>query len=434
MDFVFLLALILLNGLFAMAEIALVTARRSRLQRLADEGDKPAALAVRLGEDPTRFMSTIQIGITAIGILNGIVGEAAFAAPLAQWMMGFGMEEGLASGLSTTLVVVLITYLTIVLGELVPKRIGQASSEKIARIMAGPIALLATLSRPFVALLTLSTKAVLGLFGKQEVSSADLTEDDIHAMLIEGSESGLIEKHEHDMVRKVFALEDRPIATLMTPRGDIVWLNVEDGLDENLQKVLDANHSRFPVCQGGLHQMLGVISAKRLLRQRMQGEIVDLLTNLQPGVFVPESMTGMKLLDQFRQSGVQIVFVVNEYGDVMGLVTLQDVLEALTGEFHSPRGAENDAWAVQRTDGSWLLDGLIPIPELKEHLGLKGVPEEDKNRYHTLSGMVMWLLGDVPKTGDIAHWEEWSLEVVDMDGNRLDKVLASRVPFGDDTG
>lgn len=433
MDFVFLICLILLNGLFAMAEIALVTARRSRLQRLADDGDRAAALAVRLGEDPTRFMSTIQIGITAIGILNGIVGEAAFAAPLAVWMMGLGLEAKLSSALSTTLVVVLITYLTIVLGELVPKRIGQASSEKIARIMARPIALLATLSRPFVALLTLSTKTVLSLLGKQETSSADLTEDDIHAMLIEGSESGLIEKHEHDMVRKVFALEDRPIATLMTPRSDIIWLDVEDDLEANLQKVLDADHSRFPVCQGGLQHIVGIISAKRLLRQRMQGEIADLLTNLQPGVFVPESMTGMKLLDQFRQSGVQVVFVVNEYGDVMGLVTLQDVLEALAGEFHSPRGAEHDAWAVQRSDGSWLFDGLIPIPELKEHLGLKNVPDEDKNRYNTLSGMVMWLLGDVPKTGDITYWSGWSLEVVDMDGNRLDKVLASRIPGTEDS-
>ncbi len=424
MDVLILIALILLNGLFAMSEIALVTARRSRLQKLAEAGDSPAALAIKLGAEPTRFLSTVQIGITAIGILNGIAGEAAFAEPLAVWLMANGFEPDTSSWVATTLVVVIITYLTIVLGELVPKRIGQSSAETIARLMAPPIALLALLSRPFVTLLALSTETVLRLLGMKQKSDADLTEDDIHAMLVEGSATGLIEKHEHDMVRKVFQLEDRPVSSLMTPRSDIVWLDADQPLDVNLERMMTSTHSRFPVCREVLHNMLGVISAKRLLRQCLQGESTDLTENLQPAVFVPESVTGMMVLDQFRDSGVQIVFVVDEYGEILGVVTLQDVLEALAGEFKSrdPR----EGWAVQRADGSWLLDGLIPLPELKDRLGLKTAPEEEKGHYNTLSGMMMLLLGDVPSTGALADWENWHFEIVDMDGNRVDKVLASR--------
>jgi putative hemolysin len=429
-DVLILAALILLNGLFAMSEIALVTARRGRLQKLAEEGDTAAALAVKLGAEPTRFLSTVQIGITAIGILNGIAGEAAFADPLAQWLVGHGLAADTASGLSTAFVVLTITYLTIVLGELVPKRIGQSKAESIARLMAPPIALLALLSKPFVSLLALSTETVLRLLGQRQRDESDLTEDDIHALLTEGSESGVIEKHEHDMVRKVFQLEDRPVSSLMTPRSEIVWLDTAEPLEANIERVLASPHSRFPVCTETLHNMLGVVSAKRLLRQCLQGENTDITANLQPAVFVPESVTGMMLLQQFRNSGVSIVFVVDEYGEILGLVALQDLLEALTGEFKSldPR----EGWAVQRADGSWLLDGLIPLPELKDQLGLKSAPEEEKGHYNTLSGMMMLLLGDVPRTGAIADWEGWHFEIVDMDGNRVDKVLASRLV--DDSG
>ena len=322
--------------------------------------------------------------------------------------------------------VVSITYFSIVVGELVPKRIAQFNAEGIARLMARPIALLAQLSRPFVALLTVSTDGLLRLLGKKELSSANLTEEDIHAILVEGSQAGVIEKQEHDMVRNVFRLDDRQIASLMTPRSEIVWLDMEAPLEEGLDKLAASDHSRFPVCEGGLHAVLGVISAKRLLKLRLKDEPPEKIVDyLQPAVYVPESLTGMKLLEQFRESGVQMVFVVDEYGEILGLITLQDLLEALAGEFR-PRDPE-DVWAVQRADGSWLLDGLIPIPELKDRLDLKTVPEEDKGRYHTLSGMVMWLVGRVPHTGDVTEWEGWRLEVVDLDGNRIDKVLASRL-------
>lgn len=425
MDIAILFFLILLNGIFAMSEIALVTARRNRLQRLAEDGDKSAVLAIRLGEDPTQFLSTVQIGITAIGVLNGIVGEAALAGPLAEILRGFGLDEKGSTITATTVVVVVITYFSIVIGELVPKRIAQFNAEGIARLMAGPISVLAKLSRPFVYLLSASTNGILRLLGKKELNSANLTEEDIHSMLAEGSQSGLIEKQEHEMVRNVFRLDDRQIASLMTPRREIIYLDIEQPLEGNLENLMNSDHSRYPVCRGGMHDTIGIITAKRLLKQRMKGESTNVQEYLQPAIFVPESLTGMKLLEQFRESGVQMVFVVDEYGEILGLITLQDVLEALTGEFKS-RDPE-DVWAVQRQDGSWLIDGLIPIQALKDRLGLKSVPEEHKGRYNTLSGMMMWLIGSLPRTGDVAEWEEWRLEVVDLDGNRIDKILASRL-------
>ncbi|PKN43679.1 MAG: hypothetical protein CVU60_01285 [Deltaproteobacteria bacterium HGW-Deltaproteobacteria-18] len=425
MDIALLAALIILNGMFAMSEIALVTARKSRLQRLVEDGDESAAVAMRLGEDPTQFLSTVQIGITAIGIMNGIVGESALAGPLAALLNQFGLDEQTSSITATTLVVVVITYFSIVVGELVPKRIGQFHAEDIATFMAKPISALATVSRPFVLLLSVSTDGLLRLLGKKELNSANLTEEDIHSMLAEGSQAGLIEKQEHEIMRNVFRLDDRQIASLMTPRSEIVYLNIDVPLEDSLEKLMNSDHSRYPVCHGGLHDTLGIITAKRLLKQRIKGESGNIEDYLQPAIFVPETLTGMKLLEQFRESGVQMVFVIDEYGEILGLVTLQDVLEALAGEFR-PRDPE-DVWSVQREDGSWLLDGLIPIPELKDRLNLKSVPEEHKGRYNTLSGMMMWLIGSVPRTCDVAEWEDWRLEVIDLDGNRVDKVLASRM-------
>ena len=425
MEILLLIALIVLNGVFAMSEIALVTARRARLARLAEDGDRSAAVAMKLGEEPTRFLSTIQIGITSIGILNGIVGEAALAGPLASWLQTLGMDQRVSEIGSTVLVVVVITYVSIVVGELVPKRIGQINPEDIARLVARPMNMLSIASRPFVHLLAGSTALLLRLMGQQETTGPSVTEEEIHAMLDEGSEAGVIEKNEHEMVRNVFRLDDRQIGSLMVPRSEIIYLDVSRPLDENLTLMADSFHSRFPVCRGGLGEILGVISSKQLFNQTLRGRQVDLTQELQPPVYVPESLTGMELLDQFRASGTHMVFVIDEYGEVQGMVTLHDVIESVTGEF-LPQNTE-EAWAAQREDGSWLLDGLIPILELKDRIGLKSVPEEDKGRYHTLAGMVMWLLGRLPKTGDIVNWEGWSFEVVDLDGKRIDKVLASQL-------
>jgi putative hemolysin len=425
MEILILFFLILLNGLFAMTEMALITAKRSRLSKLSDEGNKAADLAIRLGQEPTRFLSTIQIGITAIGVLNGIVGESSLAPPLAAMFHSLGLDTEISRVVSTAIVVVMVTYLTIVIGELVPKRIGQTNPEGIACIVARPMQILATVTRPFVRLLSASTDTLLRLMGKHDLAQPSVTEEEIHALLEEGSEAGIIEQQEHEMVRNVFRLDDRQLGSLMVPRADIIYLDTALTLEENMKRVGESEHSRFPVCNNGLQSLLGVINAKQLLAQTIKGGVTNLAEHLQPCVYVPETLTGMELLDHFRTSGTQMVFVVDEYGEIQGLVTLQDMLEAVTGEF-VPRNLE-DSWAVQREDGSWLLDGLIPVPELKDTLDLRFVPEEEKGVYHTLSGMIMWLLGRMPQTGDITFWENWMLEVVDMDSQRIDKVLATKI-------
>ncbi len=425
MDILILIGLILLNGIFAMSEIALLTARQARLSRLASDGNSSAEMAIRLGENPTHFLSTIQTGITSISILNGIVGEAVLAAPFATWLQQLGVEQQLSEFGATALIVVTITYLSIVVGELVPKRIAQFNPEGIACLVAKPMHILALVTHPFVRLLSVSTDAVLKMMGKSQQSEPSVTEEEIHAMLEEGSEAGIIEQHEHNMVRNVFRLDERQVASLMIPRADIVYLDVNQPLEENLSRIAQSDHSRFPVCRGGLGDLLGIASIKQLFNQTVNGSLPDLTTQLHPCVFVTESLTGLELLAQFQESDTPMVFVIDEYGEIQGLVTLQDILEAVTGEFMPPD--ISDRWAIQRDDGSWLLDGMIPIPELKDHLKLKSVPEEDKGRYHTLSGMVMWLLGRPANVADIVNWEKWKLEVVDLDGKRIDKVLASQL-------
>ncbi|CAN7596803.1 hemolysin family protein [Acidovorax sp. LjRoot129] len=426
MEIAILFALILLNGLFAMSEIALVTARKARLQKQIDEGDSGAAAAVKLGEDPTRFLSTIQIGITSIGVLNGIVGEAALAAPLAAWLGTLGMPLQYAGYAATGLVVVVITYFSIVVGELVPKRIGQSYPETFARLVARPINFLAIATKPFVLLLSTSTRTLLRLLGVKETSGSPVTEEEIHAMLVEGTTAGVIESHEHTMVRNVFRLDDRQIGSLMLPRGDVVCLDVDAPFEENLALIEESDHARFPVVRGSMDNILGVINARQWLARALRDRGQTLADQtLQTVLYVPETITGMELLDNFRLQDVHMAFVIDEYGEVQGIVTLQDLIEAITGEFQ-PRDPET-SWALQREDGSWLLDGHIPVPELKDRLELDSVPEEERGRYHTLSGMIMLLTGRLPKVTDTVQWENWKLEVVDMDGKTIDKILATRL-------
>ncbi len=427
MEITILFALILLNGLFAMSEIALVTARKVRLQKLVDEGDSAAAAAIKLGEDPTRFLSTIQIGITSIGVLNGIVGEAALAAPLGLWLASLGVPHPYSAYGATGLVVVVITYFSIVVGELVPKRLGQTHPETLARLVARPIDWLAIATKPFVRLLSISTKALLRLLGVKEGGGSAVTEEEIHAMLAEGTTAGVIESHEHTMVRNVFRLDDRQIGSLMVPRADVVVLDIDAPLVVNLARIESSDHARFPVIKGSLDNVHGVVNARQWLSRMLREgdgprELAD--QPLQPALYVPETLTGMELLDNFRLSDVHMAFVIDEYGEVQGIVTLQDLIEAITGEFR-PRDPTT-SWAVQRDDGSWLLDGHIPVPELKDRLGLDSVPEEERGRYHTLSGMIMLLTGRLPKVAETVTWENWRLEIVDMDGKTIDKVLASR--------
>lgn len=431
MEIALLLGLIFLNGLFAMSEIALMTARRARLQVLAESNDSGARAAIQLGENPTRFLSTMQIGITSIGVLNGIVGESALAGPFAAWLKTLGMPAHTAEVAALVLVVLSITFVSIVMGELVPKRIGQLYAEPIARLSARPVLWMAAITKPFVRLLTASTDISLRTLGLRTEQTNTVTQEEIHALLAEGSESGAIEQQEHEMVRNVFRLDDRQIGSLMTPRSEIVFLDIEDERPVNLDKIAETDHSRYPVCKGGLDEVLGIATAKQILGQTLRGEAADFSTHLQQVAYVPDTLTGMELLENFRSTSVQMALVIDEYGEIQGLVTLQDLLEAITGEF-KPNDIE-DAWAVQREDGSWLLDGLIPIPELKDLLNLRQTPEEDKGRYHTLAGMIMLLLGRLPQVADKLDWGGWIFEVVDMDGKRIDKVLVSRDPTADDS-
>lgn len=422
MEVLILLGLIVLNGLFAMSEIALVTARKARLSKMAADGDRLAEVALKLGEDPTKFLSTVQIGITSIGILNGIVGEAVLAEPFAIWLMTFGLEQSSAGVLATVLVVVGVTYTSIVIGELVPKRLGQLNPESIARAVARPMQILAAATRPFVWLLTASTRGLMTLMGMKHNSDSGVTEEEIHAMLAEGSESGVIESTEHAMLRNVFRLDDRQLGSLMIPRSDLEYIDLQRSDEDNLRCLIETDYSRFPVCDGGLENLIGVIHAKQALANAVKGNTPNFSEGLQACVYVPETLTGMELLEQFRANNMDMAFVIDEYGELEGIVTLHDLMEALTGEF-KPRNVE-DAWAVQREDGSWLLDGAIAILDMKDTLGIKTVPEEEKGRYHTLSGMLLLLMGRLPNTGDAVEWDGWVFEVVDMDEKRIDKVLA----------
>lgn len=423
MEIFVLLGLIILNGLFAMSEIAIVTAKKSRLMALAAKGNSSAQVALKLAEDPTQFLSTVQIGITSIGIMNGIFGESILAEPFALWLQSFGVPVHFSDNFATILVIVVVTYLSIVVGELVPKRIGQLSAERIACFVAKPMQFLALITKPFVEFLSASTRALMRILGFHQTQNHQVTEEDIHAILDEGSSSGVLEQQEHAMVKNVLRLEARSIVTLMVPRADVVYLDTVLTLEENYQRVMQSPHSRFPVCTKQMDNLIGVINAKELLAEAIRGSKVDLQSMAQPCHVVPESLTGMELLEFFRSSHSQMVFVVDEYGDLKGIVTLQDLLEALTGEFILGEG--EDAYVIRRDDGSLLLDGMLPIMDLKDCLEIDDLPEEGD--YQTLNGLIMLLMGRMPATGDKVTVQDWLLEIVDMDGRRIDKVLAYKL-------
>lgn len=351
MDIALLVLLIVVNGIFAMSEIALVSAKTNRLQSLADKGDKSAKTALELKNNPTVFLSTIQIGITAIGILNGIVGEAVLSAPFAVWLVEQGMDAKTASVFSSACVVVLITYFSIVVGELVPKRLAQAHAERASLLIARPVNFLSKIAKPFVFLLTISTNGSLRTLGvKTDEIEATLTEEDIHAVIVEGSETGVIERQEHDIVRKVFRLADRAVSSLMTPRADIELLNLEEPLDVQIKQIRHAAHTVFPVVRGGYSDMLGTVSAKSLLRYTSQLDTERIARAIKPPVYVPESMNGLELLQYLQRSGTEMVFVVDEYGDIQGLVTIYDLFEAMTGELVTPDPRQ--LWATAQDDGA----------------------------------------------------------------------------------
>ncbi|MGB7182844.1 MAG: hemolysin family protein [Burkholderiaceae bacterium] len=426
MDIALLLILIVLNGVFAMSELALVAARRTRLTTAAAKGSRGAAAALNLKRDPTRFLSTVQIGITTISILNGVIGAAALARPISSWLnhIGtFGADSALAETVATGLAVVIITYLSIVIGELVPKRIAQVSPARIAILVAKPMDWLARISGPFVWLLSASTEVILRLLGIREKAGPPITEEEIHAMLAESSDAGVIERSEHDMVRNVFNLDDRRVGTFMTPRRDMVYLDIQLSIDENLARVANTDRSRFPVVDGDLDHIVGIIQTKALVGALIDNKTPDLAGNTQPALFVPESLSGRKLLDAMRESKATAALVVDEYGDLQGLVTINDLMTAIAWGVENPVGKQE---AVQREDGSWLLDGMLSTLQLRQTLLLQTLPDESPAHYESLGGMLMTLFGHLPTPGELTEWEGWIFEVVDLDGRRIDKVLARR--------
>jgi putative hemolysin len=425
MDYLLIALLTLLNGAFAMSELALASSRKARLAAMAEAGDRGAQDALRLLENPTQFLSTVQVGITSIGMLNGIIGEAAFSGPLAAWLHEQGAPAKVAEYGATAIVVALITYVTIVFGELVPKRIGQLYPETVSRWAATPMRFLAKAAGPFVKLLSASTQAMLKVLAIDSTAQRGMTEEEIAHSLEEGVDAGVIEQHEHQMVRNVFHLDDRSLASMMVPRSDLRWLDASMTVADALRRAGESEaHSWYPVCRGSLDDVVGVVSVSRLLSlgPEHQGTVE---AHAIPGVFVPETLTGMELLEQFRAQAARLVFVVDEYGVVQGIITPHDVLEAITGELQPAAAAE--AWATLRPDGSWLLDGLMPVSELKARLDIRDLPDEDKGRYNTLAGLLMAITGQLPAVGERIDCGDWRYEVVDLDGRRIDKVLAQRL-------
>lgn len=439
MDFLLIVFLTLLNGVFSMSELALASSRKARLNAMAESGDKGSQAALALLDNPTQFLSSVQVGITSIGMLNGIIGEAAFSGGVSVWLQKLGITVGAADISATALVVVAITYVTIVFGELVPKRIGQLYPEVVARLVSRPMMWVAAAAKPFVWLLSFSTHAVLKLLRVDNSAGRAVTEEEIAASLEEGVDAGLIEEHEHQMVQNVFLLDDRLLTSIMLPRASIEWLDASDTVAQAIVKAGTTGHSWYPVCRDGLDDVVGVVNVAKLLASRSQIHLTppEQATTINPfvddrieayavpAVFVPETLSGMELLEQFRAKSTRILFVVDEYGVVQGLMTPMDMLEAITGELQT--GAQLDAWAIQREDGSWLIDGVMPVSELKARLDIKELPEEDRGRYNTVAGLLQSVSGRLLKTADWVECAGWRFEVLDLDGKRIDKVLASLV-------
>ncbi len=417
------------NAIFVMSEMAIVSARKVRLQQMANQGDTRARAALELANAPNKFLAIVQVGITLLIIVSGAFGEKTISkivAPIIEripFLLPY--SEAIASGIA----ILLVTYLTLIIGELVPKRIALNNPEQIASFFAIPMQMFARVASPVVYILSTSTDLVVRLLGIKPSTEPQVTEEEIKVLIEQGTEAGTFEEAEQDMVERVFRLGDRAVGALMTPRPDIVWLDLEDSAEENREKMVDSGHSRFPVCQGDLDNVLGVMHVTDLLARCLSGEPLDLTVSLRQPVFVPESTRGLKVLELFKQTGTHIALVVDEYGVIQGLVTLNDILEEIVGDVPSDDEPE-DPQAVQREDGSWLLDGMLAVDEFFEIFELKELPPEQRGSYQTLGGFVITHLGRIPAASDHFEWEGMHFEVVDMDGNRVDKVLV--IPMSTD--
>ncbi len=421
-ELVIILALVVINGILAMTEMAMVSSRKSRLQQSADSGDAGAQKALHVLKNPNRLLSSIQIGITLVGILAGVFGGATVAENLGAWLSGFAALRQYAEALGIGIVVVGITYLSLVFGELVPKRLALNNPEKISSFMAAPINLLARLAAPLVFLLSISTNAILMILRVRPQRELSHTEDEIKIIIEESTQAGVFEKTEQDIANRVLSLGDLNVNDIMTPRPDIVFINIDSRPEELLESITAEGHTEFPVYSQDPDNILGIVSTKDLWAQSMTEKRQDLQSILHKPLFIPEALQALKVLELFKQSRTHVALVIDEYGIVQGIVTLHDILESIVGDLPSAEVAE-DSGAIRREDGSWLIDGLLPAEKFKEIFNLAEMPEEDAGHYHTIAGFVLFQLNQMPTTGSRLEWANYTFEVVDMDGNRIDKLL-----------
>ena len=430
-DIVIILALILLNGVFSMSELAVVSAKRLRLEKMAGEGRRGAGTALDLHDDPSRFLSTVQVGITLIGIFNGAFGEASLTARLTPTLADIGVPDGYARPVALAIVVAAITFFSIVLGELVPKRIAILYPETMAAMIARPLQFVARLAHPFVRLLAMTTDGIMRLLGMHHHKDETPTEEDVTGMIKESADAGVFEKAEYDIAARALRLDDWHLRALMTPRVDLEFLDLDQPLERNLARIADSPYSRFPVYRGDRSQVLGVVRARNLFGQAIRTQSlagIDIEAALEPILYLPESSSAIDLLEQLKHHRAELAMIVDEYGDIQGMITLTDVMSALVGEV-TPTSDHGQPDAVRREDGSWFVDGGMVLDRFRYLTGADvDFPDEDSGAYHTLAGFVLYQLAVIPRAGDRLDWQGWRFEVVDMDGNRIDRLLALRLP------
>lgn len=427
MDIFIIFVLFFLNGIFAMAEIAIVSSRKVRLQQWAEEGHRGAIAALKLADEPTRFLSTIQIGITLIGILSGAFGEAAIADRLIPYFASVPLLADFARPLALGITVLLITYFSLIIGELVPKRIGMQNPEVLATVLAPPMLLLARATRPLVRFLSLSTETVLRVLGVKKPKEPSITEEEIKVLMEQGAEEGIFERAEQELVENIFSLDEKKVVSIMTQRKDIVALDIDDPLEDNLRIIKESVFTRYPVCKGGFENVLGMIQAKDLLHRLLDDKSVTLEGLVRPPLYVPEAISPMQLLEQFKRTRNHTALVVDEYGEIEGLVSINDVMEAIVGDLPT-EASDSDEEIVQRDDGSWLVDGMMSLDDFKEHFDLDMIEGEETGDFQTVAGFVIFMLGRVPATADRVEWGGFTFEVVDMDRTRVDKLLVTAPP------
>jgi len=418
------LGLILLNGAFALSELAIVSSRRLRLAHLAESGNAGATRALALVAEPTRFLSSVQVGITMIGILSGAIGEATIAAALGAHLEQFEPVAPYARPLALALVVAAITFTSLILGELVPKRLALTSPERIASIIARPMQIVAAAGRPIVYVLSATTDAIVRLLGAPRVGRGSITMEEIRMLIAQGTEEGVLEPGEREMVTNVLNLDERRIGAVLTPRSELVYLDVQDPIDKNLEKLRAHPHAVLPLCDGGLQRVLGFVRATRVLEAILGEGIRDLRAMAEPAAFVPETASLMTLLEQFKRIRLPAALVVDEFGDVQGIVSFSDVMATIVGDVATAEDEEQ--LVIRREDGSWLIDASLDLESATRALGDDSfVHEEDRSLYNTLGGLAMLVLERVPRTGDVFERGRFRFEVVDMDGNRVDRLLVT---------